>query len=237
MSSQYSITVLKNLSLLGGILSGYSISRKYIDKILNKSPRYSKLPQDSKDKILSYFISLINAVFTTSYGVKKLLDSKPSESNRGLMLSIVGYLIYDLISSFKLILERPSDLLHHVLGVGIGIASLKKIVNQYVHYLIIVEGSTIALDISLILKELDFEDTLAYNISGYSFAILFFCLRVVWMPLFSLYILKQNPQMYANFGPMKYAYIIVCFLQFYWFNLILKRFKEVKQENTLKSKL
>lgn len=233
-----SLVVLKNLTLLGGVLSGYYLSGKYIDRILSKSKRYEKLTQDQKDKILSYFISLINAVFTTSYGVKKLFDKEPSENNRGLMLSIVGYLIFDLISSYKMILERPSDLIHHVLGVGIGIASLKKIINKYVHYLVIVEGSTIALDISLILKELNFEDTIMYRLSGYSFALLFFALRVVWMPLFSLYLLKIEPGLYDNFGLMKYGYIIVIFLQFYWFNLILKRFRELKEtEPHLKSKL
>jgi hypothetical protein len=227
------LEIAKNCVVFGSIVGGYGLSRRVFHDILSQSVHYKKLPRSSKAKILSYFVSLVNAVVCTSYGFKRMFTG--ANSNKYLTLNILAYLIFDMVATRRQIMDRPSDLIHHLAGIIIGSVALNRQITKISHLLFIVEGSTIFLDISLILKELDLDNTFSYKVSGGLFLASFFLLRIVWMPLISIYIFKKYPEIPEAFGRLKFIYGIVLILQFYWFGLIWKKWKEPMVE--IKSKL
>jgi hypothetical protein len=228
--------ILENCVLLSGVLVSYHISENTLRTVLEKFKTFQNLSSESKNQIISYSLSLMNACFVTFNASKHIIQRKEIENNRNLNVSMIGYFLYDFYSSYEVIQNRPTDVIHHIVGILLLMFSLNKKMIKWIPYFVLAEGSTIMLDLFMIMKEFGVEENNSfYKFASFSFAILFFILRVVNLPILSIAFLWKNPEYSKKMPKFVYvAWTIALVLQFYWFNLIWKKVNENKK---IKSKL
>jgi hypothetical protein len=72
----------KNICLIYGIFGTYNITRLGFHQLLSQtSSKYSKLSVDSQRRITSYFSSIINALYTSLFSLKKIIKNDKSLDN------------------------------------------------------------------------------------------------------------------------------------------------------------
>eukprot|EP01080_Neovahlkampfia_damariscottae_P009712 gene9712-1917_t len=205
--------IIENTLYLSGVLSTYHFTEKQLLSFLNKRKTFQKLSQESKNQIISYTLSLINASIVTYQSLKQILKKRKEkkenfEHNRNLNVSMIGYFIYDFYSSFNIIKEKKTDIIHHLFGILLLIFALNQEILNWLPYFVIAEGSTIMLDISMILKEFGVDqNNKIYKFASYSFAILFFILRVVNLPILSIQLILKKPEFIKKLPKIIYGKI------------------------------
>ncbi len=87
----------------------------------------------------------------------------------------------------------------------------------------LLESSTIFLNIMWMQKECGVEKSLSYRLFSYCFLTLFTLVRIVYMPYLTGCITLYEPEIWKGviMTAGEYALYVACILQFYWFKKII----------------
>jgi hypothetical protein len=172
---------------------------------------------------------------------------KSAKRELSLIAFMGGYFVYDFYVCRKIWLKTRSDVVHHLLALGVVSGVLWKQVPliRLAPLFSLLETSTIFLDLLKMGKLLlsvssssssfpasSFRSSSSSSSSSFlkgfllSFVSTFFLGRIVWLPFLLFYVLITRQKEANELGSIRYYLVGVWFLQVYWFRkifLLLKR--------------
>lgn len=176
-------------------------------------------------------VSLIHAAVTAGWSLYSVWNNGAmSEDNRHgsnrIIAYSMGYFIHDFIATRSEWQNDPLMLVHHMIGIfAEGIALRTPETHTLAAPLLLIETSTVFLNMMHLLTQLKLDGTKAHSISQALFAITFGLGRCVWFPLV---LIKLWPsKAVEHFGHFKYSLLVLCALNFHWMRLIVKKARHI----------
>lgn len=221
----------ENRKTLGHLLKVAGVSTlfffavsKLVEAGASKTAFYKAMSPGKQRRFPTYVTSMLHAVVGTVFSAKKILVDKPEDQKgiRNQMAFTLGYFVQDLIATMPDWIAHPQELIHHVAAITVILGCMAcKCVTEYIPRFLIVESSTVALDLMWFLKETGNASTTLYKVTTITFATLFAATRVVWMPYALMEVMHNQKEKFKGLGPARFALAPVTALQFYWFYRIL----------------
>jgi len=207
---------------------GYYVLRLLLRDHLGRYKWYKVLQAKSDRTRLFelYLLSIVNAVFISSYSVYKLATGSASTQGCTRMLATaLGYFVHDF---FAMRHEFKNDIgmfVHHVFGIALtGTAiSAPPSIKKYVPIFGTVELSTIFLSIMWLMRETGNTKGRGFKLNMALFAISFFATRILAMPAYLRKVWHEEG--FRALGHVRYAFVGLCGLNLFWFVKILKMAK------------
>lgn len=162
-------------------------------------------------------------------------DDYERRRRRQLGLSMIalfwGEMLHDTLVSVPLIVDRPPEMIHH--GAGLVVLSALTVsgaAGDWFHRLLIVELSTIVMDLLWILRATGVRSPRLHLTLSFAFVATFFATRVVHLPVMAHAMITRDPMAWALWQRrhlFKVGVLSGILLQFYWFALLARGFVRI----------
>jgi hypothetical protein len=176
-------------------------------------------------------VSLIHAAITTGYSLYSVWNNGTmSEKNRHgsnrVICYSLGYFLHDFIATRNEWQQDPAMLVHHLIGIGAeSIALRTPETHTLAAPLLVIETSTVFLNLMHLLAQLKLENTKLHKVCQFLFAVTFGLGRCIYLPLV---LAKLWPsEAVKQFGAFKYSLLVLCGLNFHWMRLIVKKSQHI----------
>jgi hypothetical protein len=119
--------------------------------------------------------------------------------------------------------------MHHVVGIA-AVSLLLQLRDgmRILPGLMLIELSTIPLNLSWLMRELGAKRTITYQLTMMIFVLLFTLLRVVWFGIFLLTLIVKMPKFWTSLGMLRPLAVTGYILQLYWFKKILQLLRRIR---------
>jgi len=156
----------------------------------------------------------------TGWGIYKMVSAEGARpADRNIFCGMFAYFLNDLAASFNGWWEYPVELIHHLIGLGVlgpSITANSKAVFEVAPKFMILETSTVILNLMWFLREFGMERSWLYRASSITFASLFFALRIAFLSYMMISQKFWNPELrqtMLRLGSMRYCLYAALFLQ------------------------
>jgi len=175
------------------------------------SPTFAGVDAGRQRRIVLYILSLIHAAAVT--GVSVYYMATQTSSTRVLTSTIpmmFGYFLNDFIATRADWAKYKADFMHHVLAFSI-LGALMRMLDHtpglvgVIPPMMVVELSTVFLDIAWLLREMGLDGTWLANACRVAFVLSFFLTRVVWLPYKTHQLRTTHRDMLLKMGRGRYA--------------------------------
>jgi hypothetical protein len=144
---------------------------------------------------------------------------------------LFGYFVCDTICGFVFYELKQSDIVHHACGLCMTAAAVHFLpLPEWYGRLLSVEFSTILFNLSWLIGEAKGSET-AVKLLQYCFALAFFILRVVGLPLM-YYELYVEDKLKVIGKAIEIPFVLVILLQWYWFKQIVDKVTGVRPKRS-----
>lgn len=168
-----------------------------------------------------FMVSTFHAVVVTVYALYKvcIVGREDTTGNREFMTFTLAYFINDSIGSVSEWVDHPSEFVHHALAIGVTLSGGLMVpeVSKHVPAFLLVEGSTPFYNATWFLKKNGKANTTIFSVLTATFVLLFFALRIVWLPYSVFDVMVRHTSDFYKMGILGYALVPICFLQMWWF--------------------
>lgn len=216
---------------------GCSLLKTGIRRILTKTNFYKSIKNSRMIEL--NIIAVLHSILLTGYGIKQTFFPNTfwyKTTGCGHIISIsLGYFIHDTIACYSSWKKDPTMLLHHLscIGLNSSVLYVPKIYPLCAPFAI-AELSSIFLNIMYTLHSTNQKNTILSTLNLGAFVSTFFVTRIVWMPYILIRFFNKEPIIQVKCA--QWLLSVLCSLNFWWFNGILKKVYKIICNKKLKKK-
>jgi hypothetical protein len=214
-----------------------AVLRKFVSAAMLRclGATYRGLPESRRSRADLFALSTVNCLLCVVNALRILITRRRlpiSERKRWECEAVarlgkveIGYFLHDLVAIAPSWRLHVSDVFHHILSLSTMSITLTQLdsLHSFVAPLLLVDASTIVLNIMWFQRELNVGASHAKKLE-LLFAVMFFCLRIIWLPMYLWETRTAEPEKFHALGKVgESALGGVVVLQYYWFSLIVKK--------------
>mmetsp|Transcript_25303 Transcript_25303/g.88303 ORF Transcript_25303/g.88303 Transcript_25303/m.88303 type:complete len:324 (-) Transcript_25303:67-1038(-) len=217
---EYNIGATQLFGVAAASAVGFSLMSRVAKVIAGAvDGRFSKLSPVTRRRFPTYINSLVHAALSVGFASYKLVGAghKTTTGNRSLIAFMLGYFVNDMWQTRADWLSHPADVLHHVMAISITtVVSLLPNLAPFFPMFVVVELSTIFLNLMWLLRTAGRGDTAAYRAMQAAFVSLFMLLRTVWLPIATAHMVLRQRRDFVALGKWRSLFLPINGLQFFW---------------------